>query len=705
MVTVEYLLNNSFSTLSPEKKLEIKNEGRPTPNLSISQITKSKSREFKRSFNCDIYKKHEWLCGCSKVNRLFCFPCILFSRKSGDNNWVQKGINDLAHLNLKIKMHEKSTSHISSHLSLNLLGKQDIRQQLSSAYRLSIKQFNETVAHNRYILSKIIDCIKFCGAFELALRGHNEKSDSVNPGIFRGLINFSSELDDKLKIHIEKSTVFKGLSKVIQNDMLDCMLFVIRQKIKKEIQQSDFFSIIADETTDISSQFQMSIVFRYILSDGTPVERFWGFFIPSGHDAKSLSDCIKDNLKEVSENTDKLISQSYDGAAVMSGRFSGVQKLIRDEYKYAHFVHCYAHQLNLILSKATTQNRDVRIFFSNLTDITNFFSNSPQRVAILDKIVNHRIPRSSNTRWNFKSRIINTVYENHESIIECFEEIENTFNQNIAINQAGALRRLLNDNTFIFWLNVFHRLMPHVDILYNQLQKRTIDPIQVNNAINKFKENIQNERNNFSNEVPDDVLTSKRKRSNDTNVSRNAASKEICDVFISSVQDRFEYKDHLFASYLFISPNFPSYEKHFPQQYFDKTIESYPVFDNNKLETELKLIYKRTDFRDVSGAVNLLKFIIDNNLQSVFSESYKLILIIATIPMTSAEAERSFSTLKRIKTFLRNTMVEERLNALAMLSIEKSMINEMSNFNEEVIKVFIQKKDRRIDLVFKNVTD
>jgi hypothetical protein len=73
--------------------------------------------------------------------------------------------------------------------------------------------------------------------------------------------------------------------------------------------------------------------------------------------------------------------------------------------------------------------------------------------------------------------------------------------------------------------------------------------------------------------------------------------------------------------------------------------------------------------------------------------------------MTSVEAERSFSTLKRIKTFLRNTMVEERLNALAMLSIEKSMINEMSNFNEEVIKVFIQKKDRRIDLIFKNVTD
>lgn len=224
MITVEYLLKISFSTLSPEKKIEIKNEGRPTPNLSISQTTKSKSREFKRSFNCDIYKKHEWLCECSKVNRLFCFLCIVFSRKSRDNNWVQNAVNDLGHLSLKIKMHEKSIAHISSCLSLNLLGKQDIRQQLSGAYRLSIKKYNETVAHNRHILSKIIDCIKFCGAFDLALRGHNEKSDSVNPGIFCGLINFSSELNNKLKMHIEKSTVFKGLSKVIQNDMLDCML-------------------------------------------------------------------------------------------------------------------------------------------------------------------------------------------------------------------------------------------------------------------------------------------------------------------------------------------------------------------------------------------------------------------------------------------------------------------------------------------------
>uniref|UniRef100_A0A2S2Q3Q9 Zinc finger MYM-type protein 1 n=1 Tax=Sipha flava TaxID=143950 RepID=A0A2S2Q3Q9_9HEMI len=153
-----------------------------------------------------------------------------------------------------------------------------------------------------------------------------------------------------------------------------------------------------------------------------------------------------------------------------------------------------------------------------------------------------------------------------------------------------------------------------------------------------------------------------------------------------------------------MSTEFPLYEKSFPQTYVDETIEAYPFLNKRKLQTELELIYKRTDFRSVIGAVNLLQFIIDNNLEQIFSETFKLIRIIATIPMTSAEAERSFSTLKRIKTFLRNSMAEERLTALAMLSIEKKIVNQISNFNEEVIKVFMKKKDRRIDLEFKNIT-
>nr|CAI5824545.1 unnamed protein product [Callosobruchus analis] len=64
-------------------------------------------------------------------------------------------------------------------------------------------------------------CIKFCGAFELALRAHDEISTSDNPGIYVVLVNFIAEIDALLAIHMKSSQVFKGMSKTIQNELLE----------------------------------------------------------------------------------------------------------------------------------------------------------------------------------------------------------------------------------------------------------------------------------------------------------------------------------------------------------------------------------------------------------------------------------------------------------------------------------------------------
>ncbi|GBM55660.1 hypothetical protein AVEN_6849-1 [Araneus ventricosus] len=122
----------------------------------------------------------------------------------------------------------------------------------------------------------------------------------------------------------------------------------------------------------------MAVVFRYFLSNGQPVERFWGFTNPPGHDAKSIDECIQASLEKVVAKPEKLISQSYDGTNGMSGQHAGVQAFIQCAYKNAQYVHCYAHHFNLIVGQATSQNQQVRLFFSNPSDITNFFDKSPQ---------------------------------------------------------------------------------------------------------------------------------------------------------------------------------------------------------------------------------------------------------------------------------------------------------------------------------------
>lgn len=125
------------------------------------------------------------------------------------------------------------------------------------------------------------------------------------------------------------------------------------------------------------------------------------------------------------------------------------------------------------------------------------------------------------------------------------------------------------------------------------------------------------------------------------------------------------------------------------------------MLNGSKLKTELGLIYSKDEFKACRGAVDLFQLFMENNLDEVFSEAVTLLKILITTPMNTAEAERCFSTLKRIKTFLRNTMTQERLNALAMLSMEKRLVTEITDFNQKVIEKFAGQKERRAKFLFK----
>nr|CAI5863643.1 unnamed protein product [Callosobruchus analis] len=69
-------------------------------------------------------------------------------------------------------------------MDFSVLGKVNISEQLDSAYLRHRTKQNEEVGKNRYILCRLIMCIKFCGAFEYD-----------NPGIYVGLVNFTAQID------------------------------------------------------------------------------------------------------------------------------------------------------------------------------------------------------------------------------------------------------------------------------------------------------------------------------------------------------------------------------------------------------------------------------------------------------------------------------------------------------------------------------
>ncbi|KAL6455162.1 hypothetical protein MHYP_G00364030 [Metynnis hypsauchen] len=111
-----------------------------------------------------------------------------------------------------------------------------------------------------------------------------------------------------------------------------------------------------------------------------------------------------------------------------------------------------------------------------------------RRSSVLDKVVVHRLPASSNVRWNFHSCPINTVFEHREDLIR-FESIQDS--GDIDPITAGAFAMLLEDQGFKFFLQLFHHIMPHVDLLYAKLQKKVIDSVYIQDSIQQFQQDIQ----------------------------------------------------------------------------------------------------------------------------------------------------------------------------------------------------------------------
>ena len=99
-----------------------------------------------------------------------------------------------------------------------------------------------------------------------------------------------------------------------------------------------------------------------------------------------------------------------------------------------------------------------------------------------------------------------------------------------------------------------------------------------------------------------------------------------------------------------------------------------------------KWLRERNEGKDIpSNAVETLTAI--STSQKIFYPNvYVLIKILATLPVTTASAERSFSCLRRLKSYLRSTMCEERLSGLAMMQIQRKKMPSADEVLDQLAK-------------------
>lgn len=246
----------------------------------------------------------------------------------------------------------------------------------------------EMIKRNRHYIKTVAEVLLLCCQQDIPLRGHDESLTSLNKGNFKEFLNLVAQHDavvsEKLELGPRNAHY---TSPKIQNDIIHILANKVRQQIQTCVQQAGYYSILADETKDMSKQEQLSIVIRYIDHDcvtPTVVERFLTFVIASNLTAEHLSKYILDTLSLFNLDINMIVSQGYDGASVMSGCCSGVQQRIKEVVPHATCIHCHAHCLNLVLVDCVKTNYHASDFFIVVQTLYVFMSTSKAHVIYLD---------------------------------------------------------------------------------------------------------------------------------------------------------------------------------------------------------------------------------------------------------------------------------------------------------------------------------
>lgn len=117
--------------------------------------------------------------------------------------------------------------------------------------------------------------------------------------------------------------------------LMVCNNLILKQLVK-DTNKSKGFTILVDETTDISHKEQLILCARYVHAEQNKIrEDFLQFVEVKDVTGQALSTTIFQCLKDIGLEVKYLVGQGNDGAAAMSGRFNGVQAHIRKYHPMA----------------------------------------------------------------------------------------------------------------------------------------------------------------------------------------------------------------------------------------------------------------------------------------------------------------------------------------------------------------------------------
>lgn len=578
----------------------------------------------------------------------------------------------------------------------------------------------------------------------MAFQGGSQKITDPNCGNFLNLIKLLSKYYAPLAAHVDhlQKNSPSYLSAISQNEFILLCGQRIRTKLVNDIKERKYFSILFDSTPDSSRQDQISQVIRTVECKEMGcrvVESFIDFITTTNKTGLGLSKVIQEKLEMDGLDLMDCRGQGYDNGANMAGIYSGVQARILEINDKAKFLPCAAHSLNLVGVNAAEKVPPAKLILGDVQNIYLFFSGSTSRWDVLQSKVKLTLKYQSNTRWSSKTAAVSALYDQYPEIVDALTEISTSesFTSDVNANALSRLRDMLNYK-FLLGITIWNQILFQINICNLNLQDKTIDVSIAKKKLNVLKTWLENfkETGFQSSEVlaqqiaenmgiemssgfenirqgrginprymdRSDALVAQKQ----TNYERFEADffDKLMEKLISEISRRFDAFKKCTETFEFLwGRNLKEMEIQEKQKCMQDLCHEYPsdfsgpTFLNEVQSLETTISAFNETGRDLPqlGPMDVLNILYANGLASAYPNCETALRIFLTLPVSVASNERSFSKMKIVKNYLRSTMGQERLNALALISIGREVADDIDF--DEVINDFASQKCRKIKIV------
>ncbi len=391
----------------------------PPRKKQCSQLTVSEKRKLykaKLSYKKEWEKKYPWVFCDDPSKGMFCTTCQKWGKPPAGSRgaWVTRGITDWNHGTELLKQHADSQWHRDAAATAAMAEQADKGRSVLELHCASAaKEAAERRQRNRDVLLKLLRSVYFLA------KNRIPHSTTYSQLVELQVTNGDQLLEQHINQHPLNAQYTSRFSASMLIEAVDTWL---ERKLLKSLKSSPYFTVMADECQDISSQEELSICFRWLI-DGCPEEHYLTTLHVKSTDADAITAAITAYISEKNLDYQKLVGQGYDGAATFSGSKSGVQRRIRVHAAHALYIHCSCHRLQLASIQAAESVDTIKKMFGTMESLWKLFYYSPKKAEALKDVQNIlglpelKVVKPSSTRWLSHERCIRAIRKELASLI------------------------------------------------------------------------------------------------------------------------------------------------------------------------------------------------------------------------------------------------------------------------------------------------